>query len=130
MTLLERVDKKSTEDKNLAASARYKSSLLTDTEIGTSRNQKGHPLRELQPYGGKAQSQPPVSEEIVLPLSAESSTTMQQQKVKKWTPAFVRHSVSNMMETLNILTCDGGRDGFAAVPQTHRAPMARLDQPS
>merc|ERR1719506_71998 len=108
MPLLERVYKSKTEDKNLAASARYKSSLPTDAEIGASRIQKGNTLKELQPYGGKAQSQPPVSEEIVLPLSAESSTTMQQQKVKKWTPAFVRHSVSNMRETLNILKCNGG----------------------
>jgi hypothetical protein len=109
MTLLERVYKKST-TKTLAAAARFRTSLLTNTDLEQAEFKKKTPSGVLTPYGGKAQSRPPVGAEIVLSSSAETSSFLQRQKVKKWTPAIVKNSVSSMMETQNILTSDSRRD--------------------
>jgi hypothetical protein len=71
--------------------------MLTDTDSEQAEFKKKAPDGKLQPYGGKAQSQPPADVDILLPLRAESSSTMQRQKVKKWTPAVARDSVSSIM---------------------------------
>lgn len=55
MTLLERVYKKST-TKTLAAAARFRTSLLTDTDLEQAEFKKKTPSGVLTPYGGKAQS--------------------------------------------------------------------------
>ena len=81
-TCVQKVEEK---DKNLAASARDRiSRSLSRTRTSSRQNSKKKaPERDLQPSGGKAQSQPPGGLEFVLPSSAESSSTKQRQKVKK-----------------------------------------------
>jgi len=81
MTRLKRVYKKSTKDKNLAVSALDRISMLTGEEAGSIQKESPR-MRELQPYGGKAQSRPPAGVDIVLPSSAESSSTCSDKKSK------------------------------------------------
>jgi hypothetical protein len=71
--------------------------MLTDTDSEQAEFKKKAPDGKLQPHGGKARSQPPADVDILLPSRAESSSTMQRQKVKKWYPAVARDSVSSIM---------------------------------
>jgi len=106
-TCVQKVD-----DKNLSCSRRKSRQLRlrTNAEWKQAEFKTEAPEWELQPRGGKAQSRPPASMEVVLPSSGESSSSLQRQKFKKWTPGIVRNSVSSSMETQNILTCNSRRD--------------------
>jgi len=85
MTLLERVYKKSTKDKNLAESALDKISM--PNERGQRRQAK---FKKKAPVNarasairGKSTSRPPAGVDVVLPSSAEVELDLQRQKVKK-----------------------------------------------
>jgi hypothetical protein len=97
MTLLERVYKKSTEDKNLAVSALDRISMLTDVEAGRIQKVSPRMLSSFSQTGEKHNASAPGRHGHRPAIASRVELDVQRQKVKKCTPAIVRSSVSSIM---------------------------------